>query len=357
MLPKEKSYLNALTFPRFILAVMVVIHHYGRFTSISRNENGEVLKFIEFSNLAVSFFFFLSGFILIYNYWDRKISFKNFYIRRIGRLYPIYFLSIFSIVVFSIFINSVEYHGTVNLIRHLLGIQSWFSGTELTFNYPAWTLSVEFFFYAIFPLILLLIRKIPFWLNASLILAIYCLGIYQYYYYADYSWVQGDQAWNQFLIYFPLWHLNTFLMGILGGLIFIKIKNYKPNLYLYSVIALLSFGTFFYILGSNILTRYAHNGAFSALYLFICIALAKDKRVFNKLFGFKPLVFLGEISYGLYLWQFPVYIVYIHIFKIKELYGMHFYFYLVLLIIGSVISYKLVEKPARNYINKRFIKS
>lgn len=351
MISNSRFYVNALAFPRFILAIMVVVFHYGQEAFPFGPEDYGLTKFAEYGNIAVSFFFFLSGFILTYNYWNQKINIKQFYLRRFARIYPIYGITLLLLGVLSLCFSTVDYDGTLHLILHAFGVQSWIPGTELYFNSPGWSISVEFFFYILFPFLLLGLRKITPLSRTILILAIYLLGTFQYYYFAEYAWQLNADSWNSFLVYFPLWHLNTFLMGILGGLIFLRIQTYKTSHWIWFFLAVISSGLFFYILGgSNTITRYAHNGALAPLFILIVLGLAKDQRVLNKILGWKPLVFLGEISYGVYLWQFIVYILFTQITQFPSAYGRYFYVYLFLLILVGSVSYIWIEKPARNWI-------
>ncbi|MGB0933278.1 MAG: acyltransferase family protein [Lishizhenia sp.] len=351
MLFKEKNYLNALTFPRFILAIMVVVFHYGQEAFPFGPEKYALTKFAQNGNIAVSFFFFLSGFILTYKYWNKKINIKTFYIKRIARIYPIYIITLLVLVVLALYYSTVNYDGTVHLIFHALGLQSWISGTELYFNSPAWSLSVEFFFYLLFPFLLLGLKKLKRSTKLILILGFYVFSVFQYYYFADYAWKPNADSWNSFLIYFPLWHLNTFLMGILGGLIFLRIENYKQRSWFWFFLALVSSLLFFYILASeNTITRYAHNGALAPLFILLSVGLAKDERVLNKVLGWKPLVFLGEISYGIYLWQFIVYILFTQFTQFPSAYGRYFYVYTFILVLVGAISYIWIEKPARRWM-------
>lgn len=351
MLATEKNYIKALTFPRFILALMVVIFHYGKEAFPFGPEDYGLTKFVSYSNLAVSFFFFLSGFILIYNYWNKKVNVKEFYLKRIARIYPIYIVTLLIVAVLSIIYSTVDYEGTTNLLFHTLGLQAWIPGTELYFNFPAWSISVEFFFYLLFPFLLLVLKRLSIQTRTLLILGIYCFSTLQFYYFAEYAWKPNAESWNSFLVYFPVWHLNTFLMGILGGLIFLRIENYKQRSWFWFFLALVSSLFFFYILASeNTITRYAHNGALAPLFILLAVGLAKDERILNKVLGWKPLVFLGEISYGVYLWQFIVYILFTQLTQFPSAYGRYFYVYTFILVLVGVISYIWIEKPTRRWM-------
>jgi peptidoglycan/LPS O-acetylase OafA/YrhL len=95
------SYFNGLNALRFFAAYGVVLHHaeqirmkYGMF---------HLKPYILFNNgsIAVDFFFVLSGFLITYlllkeQYKSGKVSVKKFYMRRILRIWPLYFLLVFT---------------------------------------------------------------------------------------------------------------------------------------------------------------------------------------------------------------------------------------------------------------------
>ena len=87
--------LPTLTMVRFIAAIGVVWFHYGRYVV---NNSPIWLKNITASGyIGVTFFFILSGFILVYVYTGSDLTNRtdqrNFYIRRVARIYPVYVLA------------------------------------------------------------------------------------------------------------------------------------------------------------------------------------------------------------------------------------------------------------------------
>lgn len=110
---------------------------------------------------TVSLFFVLSGFILAYNYLDARGGFRgtapDFYRARFARLYPIYLVAL--LVDLPLFLRSIHMAsppagaGEVSLISAatLTLTQGWLALGRPTWNIVAWTLSVEAFFYAVFP--------------------------------------------------------------------------------------------------------------------------------------------------------------------------------------------------------------
>lgn len=112
---------------------------------------------------GVTLFFVLSGFVLALNYFDemrapsgRKLW--RFAVARVARIYPIYLLT----VGYAVLATAVSGQDTSAWPAHLLAIQAWnpdgLFATAL--NGPAWSISVEFFLYACFPLVVLALARI-----------------------------------------------------------------------------------------------------------------------------------------------------------------------------------------------------
>lgn len=143
---KETLKLDQLTSLRFFAAGMIVIHHsVGLFGTTPLGFN---------LSQGVSFFFVLSGFILAYVYpnlseWSKI---KQFIRARIARIWPAYLVSFllgFWLLHYNLDIQKVA--------AFLLMIQSWIPMSAYYFSYNAvsWSVATEFFFYLMFPLILL----------------------------------------------------------------------------------------------------------------------------------------------------------------------------------------------------------
>ena len=123
---------------------------------------------------GVDLFFCLSGFILGYIYLESystspsspiKIS-KNFFIKRFARLFPVYLLTTLIAYLF-ILIATLRGHEFAHLpndlldfstvAKNLIAVQAWDNSPSL--NYPAWSVSAEFFAYLIFPILTLIFVK------------------------------------------------------------------------------------------------------------------------------------------------------------------------------------------------------
>jgi len=154
-----RSQLKSLTGIRFLAALAVFFYHYGAGFSERVGMPEPLTTFLHNGNYGVSMFFVLSGFILTYTY-DEKLSTKhelyNFYVARIARIYPVYLFIL--VVALPVLPHPIDTRGVVAV---LLMLQSWTPASSLfgfTWVVQAWTLSIEMFFYAMFPLALVSCR-------------------------------------------------------------------------------------------------------------------------------------------------------------------------------------------------------
>jgi peptidoglycan/LPS O-acetylase OafA/YrhL len=348
--------IEQLTFTRFIAAIAIVIFHFG---SGSYLFNNEYVSFIfEKANNGVSYFFILSGFIMIIAYENRgNISFREYMKNRLARIYPVYFLAIFLLLGIGLFSNI----NIPDLLLSIFMVQSWFPEKALTLNYPSWSLSVELFFYITFPILANRIYPklklktaalwiISFWLLSQVIYHLILYGVVTI----------GDYTTRQ-MSYYPLLHLNEFLIGNLAGLFFIKkLKNARGNYLPFIVITILLL-----ILVLRFVVAASFDvGLLAVLFvpLIFFISLSNDK--VTQVFSRPGFVFLGEISYGIYILQVPVWVIFSD-YRMEKYFGLHkeldftssFLIRLLILITLSGVSYLYYEKPIRNLIKTLRLKT
>lgn len=347
------NYIKQLTFLRFLAAVLVVLFHYGRNTW-PFNTN-EISKIVLEGSIAVSFFFFLSGVVLAINYFNKKnLNFKTFITKRLARIYPVYLLAFFTTLILAMLINNAYPKG-LSILLQALSLHAWVPGICLEINYPAWSISVEMFFYLVFPITVYLLRKLNLKQITIVISSIWIASAILHYYFVNNLYEINNIKIEQFILYFPLWHFNIFLTGILGGL---YIKNAKQNnlfkarlSYIIGIIAFLAI-----FLTNNPIKAYVHNGLLAPIFFLIIVGLALDKSLLTKILGNNMLVILGDASYSIYILQWPLFIVFSKILNKESLNGIYFYIYLISLIIISIIVYLFFEKNMKQIILKKLIK-
>lgn len=340
--------INQLTFTRFLAAISIVIFHFGQKSFIFNNNN---VKFIFFNaNVCVSYFFILSGFVMMIAYGNKSgFSSIDYLKNRFARIYPLYFLAILIVLVLQIRTKSLDLLG---LFSNVFMIQSWIPGKVLTFNPPGWSLSVELLFYAVFPLVFNMflknnnVKKI-----AGAIILFWVLS--QVLFQSLYSLYGGDElsSMKDILLYNPLMHLNEFLIGNLAGYLFIKKwQNKKSN---YDFLILLNIGLVFLALKFPLSLNF-HNGLLAVLFVPLIFLISLNNGYITILFQKKAFVFLGEISFGIYILQFPVYSLVSAYSVNKHLHlsdpTIVFFLRLAILIMLSSFAYIYIEKPLQDKI-------
>ena len=343
--------INQLTFTRFLAASLIVLLHFGAFL---KEKNIYFINAIwEHFNLGVSYFYVLSGFVMYTAYSNKNnLNLKSFYIKRFSRIYPLHILCLVFIISVNFFYISDYNIPKLAIGSHLVLIQSWIPRTVLTLNAPAWSISVEMFFYLLFPIFFALIKKYNFKIIFLSIVAFNIINqiIFNYYYFSEYY--IGFKPDGYFLFYNPLLHLNSFLIGILFGYIYkkntLKKSNYDKHIFL-TLILLISF----IFICKDI---FIHNGFFAIPFGILIILISNNTGKITEIFNNKYLIYLGNISFALYLLQMPVFRFSSELFKYLNLNNksVNFFISFSLLIIISSLVYNYFEKPIQKLINNYF---
>lgn len=209
--------LKALTSVRFFAAMYVVLFHDRLQDTLTGVP--VAARFIESGYTAVTLFFVLSGFILAYNYPAVK-SRKSFWIARFARVYPVYLLAtvlMFAVQVMDPYLrqDGSLYAGTL-LVLGL--VQAWWPRFHFLLNEPAWTLSVEAFFYAAFPFLIGPVSRMRRRTFVGLQVAYLVLVCVPWMMQWMPSMAARGVEWGRLIEdTTPLFRLNTFVVGIYMG--------------------------------------------------------------------------------------------------------------------------------------------
>jgi peptidoglycan/LPS O-acetylase OafA/YrhL len=122
-----------------------------------------VKTFIGSGYNGVTLFFILSGFVLAWSYADRILPLEprglwSFFVARLARVYPMYLLALLVVILPRI----MDGKSDSLMLVHALALQPWMPnvGSVYVYNVPGWSIGVEFFLYACFPLLILGLSKL-----------------------------------------------------------------------------------------------------------------------------------------------------------------------------------------------------
>lgn len=157
-----KIHFSGLNTLRFFAAYFVVLHHGETIRAKYGLPNFEDFSFFKNGSLAVSFFFVLSGFLITYLLLSEikktdNISLPKFYMRRVLRIFPLYYLLVFiGLIIIPLFLNLIHFPNTqpydtatggVLFLFFLSFVVNALFGSHLL--EPLWSIGVEEYFYLI----------------------------------------------------------------------------------------------------------------------------------------------------------------------------------------------------------------
>lgn len=299
-LTHHRRALEALTGIRFVAAMQVVfVHHGSSFVARLYAAAPMVdLGWLAAWN-ALTFFFLLSGFILAYTYTGQMSapgSWRRFWEARFARVYPVYLLALLLSYPFS-------RPGLKSALACLFMVQTWdpfHPGRAMAWNFTAWSLSCEAFFYIIFPWLLAAMAHLHLRHLRTIITVTALFIVFGHTTLAEpesihTAWIADLFRWTPT----PLRRLPEFVLGIALGLHFLRSgrKTAWPLL-LWAAIA-----TEFVLLAT------LHGPWISLLVIpdaILLYELAQGGTSVARLLSTRVFLILGGASYSVYLLQFPV---------------------------------------------------
>jgi peptidoglycan/LPS O-acetylase OafA/YrhL len=327
----ERSYaprdaLPALTGLRFIAALVVVLFHY-RFLVPGLAESGApAARLIQAGYIGVSVFFVLSGFILAYTYLEPDGTMRGtmvaFWHARFARIYPAYALAL--AVSLPLFIDVAVLHpvGVVHLSDIVKAavltptlLQAWTPKKTWMWDGPAWSLSAEAFFYALFPRVAVAIARQP--LRKIVVIgffaAICAIAGPSVYALTIPSGIWGVTTatgglWVAALKFLPLFHLPEFVIGICTGVIFIHRRAVDSRRRSVAWITLLAAAAIAGTLAvsDRIPFLFLQGGVLALPFAVFIYGLAFGRGLLAKALSTRAAQVLGGASYSLYLLHVPL---------------------------------------------------
>lgn len=349
---------HGLTSLRFFAALYVVFYHALEPLVASTTRHPAVLRAVSLGYVSVSFFFFLSGYILSIAYLKSNRNLgerKPFYIARFARIYPIFLLTLLLDTPDWFVSHARALGGYLHAIpttaavftEHLVMLQAWFPA-QRGIDRPNWSLSVEIFFYLLFPFL-----AVRIWHLSSRAITLFAITL----------WIAG-----QFLLvlaghvlsvdalmFVPIFHLSTFLLGIaLARWQFLntqRIDTWSPTLISTLPIAALALTIPLLLHPDLIPKQFLNDGLLTPIFAVIILTVSLNHRPPARLLAHPALEQLGHASYALYLFHFPI----LHL--VQRLHPPRvwpvFLLYLGVCIAASLVSFRFIELPLRSRIIAR----
>lgn len=363
---KSHPYLNNLTPLRGAAAIWVGIYHFGTTVPLLQQNHTMI---IAKGYMMVDLFFIMSGFIMRHVYGDHfslqitKPDLQRFVVARFARIYPLHFFTLLVAILMAAFAHDWNpVNDPAAIPTNLLLLQSFGLHQLSTWNRPSWSLSAEWAAYMVFPfLALFLSRKwqLAYWILPPLILLVYIALMY---------WIPPAGIGNAERLvmhkldvtydYGFLRGIAGFTLGMLAYGLYAKSRTRDlfsgDSIVLVFIVATL----FFMHLGVNDLLLVVAFGS-------IVLCFASNGGYLHRLCNFKPAQFFGKVSYSIYLMQWivtPLYVKLVRSSGIIPLFPAVSFFhrlvyvlmYMILLIGFSSVTYHLIEKPCRNFINRKY---
>lgn len=331
--------LPSLTGARWWAAFAVFVVHALVFLPVYPFQKSDLFRSIhalvpmQLGATGVTFFFVLSGFVIYWSFTPGT-SRRLYYRRRILKLWPTHLLT----AALFVAVASVPLSRLVTWVPNVLLVHTWVPKwtTVGGLNVPSWSLCAEVLFYALFPLALPLVQKIP--RSRLTTAALVLLGAVMALHLAYYVLVDGPKGIENFFVprllpgdtspyyeihaspqwfaqpdipvspsywlsyTFPLSRLPEFFLGVLAARAVAEKRWTTTSLTLPLTALVVSFAATWVV---------PVNFKMSALVLaptaaVIATLAARDLAGIRGLNASRPMVWLGDISFAFYMIQFPV---------------------------------------------------
>ncbi|AMO54374.1 hypothetical protein GZ77_22680 [Endozoicomonas montiporae] len=360
----DRKHIKALTGVRGVAALWVFFHHIINQYPLNGSLPESVKNVADTGWLGVDLFFILSGFVISYvhqkDFEDgvTATSWKNFMILRFARVYPVHFFTTMALVV--IYLSaSVLFHYeskveafTFSKLVYSLTLTNGFGIPESRgWNIPSWSVSTEAFAYLVFPWLTYLVfsRKM-----SMLTCLISCIAILLCTTAIGWYLSDGEK-------YFSGWETNVIRIlseFSIGCLLFNIFKqNTKYALWWLGEVAFIAI---------IVMTWLQVPHQWDVLYIMalavLVIALTEDKGLLARCLGRRIWIYLGEISYSVYLCHWLVFMVFNYLFQKLLSVDVGWHTALAVLVYVAVtwlvshVTYYHLEVKARLYIKDRFLK-
>ena len=369
---KKTKYLPSIDSLRAIAVIAVIIYHIDA-------------NYLPGGFLGVDLFFVLSGYLIssliIKEYKSTgTVNLYNFYVRRARRLLPaVYFMITVVLIIITLFNGVLLKKSYLDALFGYIYSSNWWYifhkldyfdsfGSQSPFKH-LWSLAIEEQFYMFFPLIFLIFNRKSKSNNGNsklnknfiyVVLSLILVSLIAHILLFDIN--------NINRIYFGTdTRAFSLLVGVVGAILYpmdrLSERTTKKDNMIYSIVSLISILVLIGIMiNTSEYNTWLYRGGFllvAIIGLIIIISSGRQYTFMSKLLSFKPFVFIGKISYSLYLWHFPILVVTTPVSEIGNPNLFYVTLRIVLIFLVATGSYMFVETPIRklgfvNYINLLF---
>jgi peptidoglycan/LPS O-acetylase OafA/YrhL len=343
-----RDYIPSLNGLRAVSITIVIFFHLMAANSFGALRVPFPFTIFVDGNFGVNVFFVISGFLITTLLMAEEnkygaISLKNFYIRRIFRIFPAYFFVLFVYLILQLF--SVLYFTRQSWLSSIFYYKYFVRGDTETAHF--WSLSVEEHFYLVWPLIFLLFRRTRAYFAFGIILLVLICRTFAYYNILHIP-ILGDWA-------FIFQRVDAIMIGCLFAM-----YRYKLSSWMDKCMSLKFLPLFLLVLFINSRYLVDWNGQYGFHLGFLLVPLGiglsvgtltnlliaivmlfsiNYKTGWYRFLNLPAMNYIGRLSYSLYLWQ--------QLFIMSDKLGVLNKFPLSLIcgILAALISYYFVELP------------
>ena len=356
IVPQKRTFLKTHSALRGVAATLVIFYHL-KFGTSYRLPLETATSFFDRGYLWVDVFFVLSGFVISHAYLPAKgsmtlVATRAYLVSRIARIYPLHITILLILLLFYVMVSIAQQRadphlqaaGLYNLFSTLALTQTWLGsvGPNLDWNVPSWSISAEMQVYLLFPLIAWGIATAE--RLALLVLSIFAAGFY--------LWIGANGSLDIIDQAAVVRCCAGFCLGVLCFRV-TPILSVVPAAVL-SIIQTLAFAIIVITMAAGLPDILVPPAAFLLVW-----ATATDQGILTRLLSHRAALWMGQLSYAIYLVHVPVIIV-MAFFWSRGMKAMHvaegpasrmlwISTILLLVIVSASLLHHWVEVPSRSF--------
>lgn len=298
--------IRSLTGVRGFAALWVVLMHYT--WGNSAGGDGIFYHVLQYGFAGVIVFLVLSGFILSHVYsraFETRVTrgeYLKFLYRRVTRIYPVHLLTLlaFAVMAWIGYLHLSPNETIYTFVLNVFLVHAWGFTDQFSWNNLSWTISVEMFVYLLIPFMIFASAKLPKWALVVCLLGLVHV-ISQDYFRAALVGIGVSQAASATMLFGM--YLFIFSAVVICGVVTFRIVRDTGKLPSWAGDCLALVGIAIIAYGCTIPMSV---WVFTCGAILLVAGLFSDQGFVRAIFGNPVSVFLGEISYSLYLTHFLV---------------------------------------------------